>query len=152
LDHLGIKRTSLLGWSMGGNEITEFAAAYPERVDKVIYLEAGYDWSYPKYQEFSAPEPGTADLRSLDAYRSWFRGAWLGQTPWTPGLEAYLRDITHIANDGRVQAIPSGAVLDALVASNFHSSRRYSDVRAPVLALYASSFLPLDGPDLKAMQ
>src|ERR1700757_5086068 len=48
LDHLGIARTSMLGWSLGGNEITEFAAKYPGRVDKLVYLEAGYDWSYPK--------------------------------------------------------------------------------------------------------
>jgi hypothetical protein len=69
-----------------------------------------------------------------------------------PGLEAYLRDITHIAADGRAQPKPSGAVLDALVASNFHSPRRYREVRAPALALYAPSFLPMDASDPKAMQ
>src|SRR5215470_14113293 len=41
-DGLHIEHASLIGWSMGGNEITAFAGAYPSRVDKLIYLEAGY--------------------------------------------------------------------------------------------------------------
>jgi pimeloyl-ACP methyl ester carboxylesterase len=49
LDHLHIERASLLGWSMGGNEVTEFAGRYPERVNKIIYLEGGYDWSDPAF-------------------------------------------------------------------------------------------------------
>jgi pimeloyl-ACP methyl ester carboxylesterase len=141
----GISRAYLLGWSMGGNEITEFAAKYPERVNGLIYLEAAYDWSYPKYQaDFPAINPDATALGSLDAYRAWYRAAWFGATPWTPGLEAYLRDITRINRDGRVQPVPSGAVLDAVAASNAHSSRDYRHVRAPVLAIYASSLLPID--------
>src|SRR5262245_41077828 len=49
LDNLGIGHVSLLGWSMGGDEITEFAGRYPERVEKLIYLEGGYDWSDPAF-------------------------------------------------------------------------------------------------------
>lgn len=145
LDRLGIVRASLLGWSMGGNEITAFAAKYPERVEKLIYLEAGYDWSDSTFQtQFRPPEPDEETLRSLDAYRVWFRRTWFGDVPWTPGLEAYLRDVVRIDSAGGVQPIPAGAVLDSLVASNASSSREYAKVRAPVLALYASSFLPVD--------
>ena len=45
LDSLRIDKTNLLGWSLGGNEITEFAALYPERVSKLIDFESGYDLS-----------------------------------------------------------------------------------------------------------
>src|SRR5262245_51209687 len=115
LDRLDISRTSLLGWSMGGNEETEFAGRYPERVDKLVYLEAAYDWSYSKYQsDFPALSPTASDLQSLDAYRVWYRRTWFGDTPWTSGLEAYLRDITTVAADGSVHPVPSGQVLDAL--------------------------------------
>jgi hypothetical protein len=46
--------------------------------------------------------------------------------------------------------VPSGPILDALAASNANSSRDYRTVRAPALAIYAASFLPLDtaAPDV----
>ena len=49
MDRRGIARASLLGWSMGGNEITAFAGRYPARVDKLVYLESAYDWSDPTF-------------------------------------------------------------------------------------------------------
>jgi pimeloyl-ACP methyl ester carboxylesterase len=49
LDNLGIERANLLGWSMGGDEITEFAGSYSDRVGKLVYLEGGYDWSDPTF-------------------------------------------------------------------------------------------------------
>ena len=71
LDNLGIERIYLLGWSMGGDEITEFAGRYPERVEKLVYLEGGYDWSDASFFEPStkilavnSADPAT--LRSLD--------------------------------------------------------------------------------------
>ena len=86
LDRLGVTRASLLGWSMGGNEITAFAAAHPERVAGLVYLEAGYDWSDVRFQkEFPALAADDTALRSLDAYRAWYRRTWFGDTAWTPG-------------------------------------------------------------------
>ena len=43
LDSLGIRRAVLVGHSIGGYEITHFAATYPDRVAGVIYLDAGSD-------------------------------------------------------------------------------------------------------------
>jgi hypothetical protein len=88
----------------------------------------------------------------LDAYRRWYRQTWFGDTPWTLGLEAYLRDITRIDADGRVHPVPSGAVLDALFMSNANSSRNYRRVRAPALALYASEFLPMDAAEPASLE
>lgn len=145
LDRLGIARASLVGWSMGGNEITEFAGRYPDRVERLVYLEAGYDWSDSRFQgEFPSLAPDASALRSLDAYRVWYRQTWFGNTPWPPALEAYLRDITRVDPDGSVHPVPGGAVLEALNASNANSSRDYRRVRAPALVLYAASFLPMD--------
>ena len=38
-----IKRVSLIGYSLAGNELTELAASYPERVERLVYLDAAYD-------------------------------------------------------------------------------------------------------------
>ena len=50
MDALGISKASLVGWSLGGNEITAMAALHPDRVDKLVYLDAAYDWADPDYK------------------------------------------------------------------------------------------------------
>jgi pimeloyl-ACP methyl ester carboxylesterase len=148
LDALGVARTSLLGWSVGGNEITGFAGLYPDRVDKLIYLDAGYDWSDATFlRTFSAilatNSPDAPDLHSLDAFRAWFRSVWLGaETAWTPGLEAYLRDATRVGRDGQVHMVPPREIAAALFAALATAPREYRKVQAPALALYASDFFP----------
>lgn len=148
LDQLGIRQAHLLGWSMGGNEITEFAARYPDRVTKLVYLDSGYDWSNPAFVQhlmayLRGTRPGASDRVSLDAYRAWYCTHWLGSAEWTNGLEAYLRDATRIVADGSVRGVPSGAMYMPLIRSIASSPRNYRAVGAPALALYATSFLPL---------
>jgi len=40
MDHLNIEKASLAGHSLAGVELTHFAATYPNRVKKMIYLDA----------------------------------------------------------------------------------------------------------------
>ena len=40
MDHLNVERASLAGHSLAGVELTHFAATYPNKVEKLIYLEA----------------------------------------------------------------------------------------------------------------
>lgn len=44
LDSLGIRRASLVGHSIAGAEITRFAARWPDRVEKLVYLDAAHDF------------------------------------------------------------------------------------------------------------
>ena len=137
---------------MGGNEITEFAVSNPEHVLKLVYLEAGYDWSDPSFWEaFEAfPitfEPNSAALQSLDAYRAWYQATWAVGVPWTPGLEAHIRATTRIADDGMVQVLPTASVSEKLLASLASTGRDYAAVQAPALALYSSAFLEADVSD-----
>lgn len=43
LDERKIKRATLAGYSIAGNELTEFAKHYPRRVARLVYLDAAYD-------------------------------------------------------------------------------------------------------------
>lgn len=43
LDVLNIERVTLVGYSLAGNELTEFAIRYPKRLRKLVYLDAAYD-------------------------------------------------------------------------------------------------------------
>jgi pimeloyl-ACP methyl ester carboxylesterase len=75
MDELGIAKAHLAGWSMGGNEITAMAGTHPERVDRIVYLDAAYDWGEPTSADAfkSLPTettPTDSDMKSLDAYRA----------------------------------------------------------------------------------
>ena len=43
LDSLHLARVALVGHSMAGDELTGFAVTYPERVTRLVYLDAVYD-------------------------------------------------------------------------------------------------------------
>jgi pimeloyl-ACP methyl ester carboxylesterase len=45
LDALDIRKVTLIGHSIAGDELTAFASAYPDRVSKVVFLDAAYDRS-----------------------------------------------------------------------------------------------------------
>jgi pimeloyl-ACP methyl ester carboxylesterase len=149
LDRLKIERTHLLAWSTAGADITRFAAVAPGRVGKLVYLDAAYDWSDPTFvseleKMVIANAADLTDLASLDFYRDWFREAWLGAQPWTPGLEAFLRDRVQVADDGHVVSRTPNLVQRQLFAGLSAPPPPYARLRAPALALYASSFFPVD--------
>ncbi|MBY2944253.1 MULTISPECIES: alpha/beta fold hydrolase [Rhizobium] len=153
VDHLGIQRMSVIGWSMGGDEGTAFAGQYPDRVDKLIYLDGGYDWSTPAFLKafediLAANSPGEADVRSLDAVRAWYHEAWPGKAiAWTPGLEAYIRDLAQPDANGTLHLKPDDPASAAVFATLGNWKRDYTKVQAPTLALYATTFFPVDRAD-----
>jgi len=142
-DQLHIDHASLVGWSMGGNEITGFADKYPQRVDKLIYLESGYDWSQADLgNRFAVIAPKKADLASFEAYKKWWLRVWYGAgKKWVPAIEPYLRDTARIAPDGTVTVVPTDAVM-ARIFSGVGIPRDYLDIKAPVMAIYADRFFP----------
>jgi pimeloyl-ACP methyl ester carboxylesterase len=44
LDFMKIDRATLVGFSAAGSEMTPFASTYPDRVNKLVYLDAVNDW------------------------------------------------------------------------------------------------------------
>jgi pimeloyl-ACP methyl ester carboxylesterase len=152
LNTLGIQQAHLLGWSMGGNEITALAAGYPEHVGKLVYLDAAYDWSTPTFFKafgdiLAVNCPAADDLRSLDAFRAWHQAAWLGDIPWTPGLEAYLHELARPDVNGKLHPVPEEEAFAASLAALGAWRCNYTQVQAPALAIYASTFFPLDHRD-----
>ncbi len=155
LDALGIERASLAGWSMGGFEITEFAARYPARVDRVIYLDAAYDWTGPMWVEAAGAwpvdlAPPESATRSLDAYRDWLRSTDYAGVEWSDALEADLRSTVSLSTDGSLERVPRQDVIEAYSTSFFEPGSyppRYGRVAAPTLAIYAGTWFPGNLPD-----
>jgi pimeloyl-ACP methyl ester carboxylesterase len=152
-ESIGIDKASLLGWGAAGSEITAFAARFADRVDRLIYLDAGYDFSDPAFMKAMhdvriATSASQAAMGSLDAYRSWYRTARLGPgTDWNAALEAYIRDANVISADGTVSPVTHDRIMNALFAGLTEKRPDYGAVKARALALYASSFYPVDQGD-----
>jgi len=138
LDDLGIRRAALVGWSSGGDEVTEFAARYPERTRAVVLLDS-YAWSTgaePDGKDFPVDQKlEPKDLRSAASYRSYWKRVMAPNVPWTPAMEAVIADTTRVAKDGSVQLRLSDKVEKAFHDS--HTTSHLGDVRAPMLAMFA---------------
>jgi pimeloyl-ACP methyl ester carboxylesterase len=152
MDSLGIAQAHLVGWSMGGNEITRLAGKHPDRVGRLVYFDAGYDWADPGFvsaiDAFPADlTPPTSALASLDAFRGWIVGLWFPAVP-ADRLEAHTRDYVVEQADGSVRPAMSDSTNQALLVTLITSRRDYGAVRVPALAIYSASFTDLNHPDL----
>ena len=154
MDSLGIAKANLAGWSMGGNEITAAAGLYPDRVEKIVYLDGGYDWSEPLFAAGVGELPISLDpppeaRANLDAYKAWWAPSW-----WPGGdltrVEAYLRDISGVAEDGSLHPVPDSANAANAFGALLSEHRDYRKVKAPALSIYAEVFLSQPGKDSAA--
>jgi pimeloyl-ACP methyl ester carboxylesterase len=146
LDSLKIDTASLLGWSMAGNEISEFATRYPGRVNKLIYFESGYDLSDGGFRELlnHIPKPFLPDssvMKSLDSYREWYHHFWFGDMAWNETLEANLLASVHVNDDGSIVSIPDNRVFNLILTEAMNYPRKYDRVKAPSLVIYTKPFL-----------
>lgn len=144
LDQLRIKRVTLIGHSFGGDEMTQFAGAYPDRVDKLIYLDAAYDRADLASEAFSknpfpSPRPTKDEMASLAGYREWWKR---NRGFWSDAVETDLRE-TSLASDGTIKATLSREVGQALFKNATVYRPDYTKIKARALSLYAISGLPL---------
>jgi len=150
---LNISNANLLGWSMGGNEITEFALRFPEGTNKLIYFESGYDFSEETFNTILktirvSPFPKKQDLNSLDVYRKWYHNFWFADIDWNPTLEANLLASTQILPNNSVVPIPNDSIFELVLRSAMNYRREYKQIHAPALVIYSNPFLyPPNGAD-----
>ena len=146
MDSLGIAKASLAGWSMGGNEITAAAGMYPDRVERIVYLDGAYDWADPAVAAAFAKMPISIDppaeaRANFQAFVAWWMPSW-----WPGGdlgrVEAYLRDISGAQPDGSLHPVPDSANTSRAFAALLSEHRDYRKVKAPALAIYSDLFLP----------
>jgi len=147
MDALGVKKAHLAGWSMGGDEITTMAGTHPERVDRIVYLDAGYDWADSAFVtgfKCLPPiymNPPVSIMASLDAYRAYAKRVWFGSVIDSSWFEAYIRYLVVIQPDGTVRPVMSDSVSQVLANTLLSYRRDYTKVHLPALAIYAKTML-----------
>lgn len=138
LDQLHIKHASIVGHSLGGDEMTRFAGLYPDRVEKLVYLDAAYDRADLASEAFSKnpfppPSASQEDKASLAAYREWWKR---NRGFWSDAVETDLRE-TSLAPDGTIKPSLSPKIGQAIFKGTKESRPDYTKVKAPALAFYA---------------
>jgi pimeloyl-ACP methyl ester carboxylesterase len=147
LDSLGLRKASFAAHSFGGSELNLLGAHYPGRVNRLVYLDSGFDFKAiddsPEWKSgvLQAPQP------PIPPYDDAAGSAW-SWTLWAerlsgPGVpEAEVRTLYRFDGDGRFvgDTDVSGSV-ERLVSGTEPVDLR--GIRAPALALYAV----LDSPE-----
>jgi pimeloyl-ACP methyl ester carboxylesterase len=142
LDSLGLKRASFVGHSFAGTELSYLGAYFPERVERLLYLDAGFDY-YGMMQSkewksgllYGLPQPPTPSYDD-DTGSAWSWTLWAERLSGPGYPEAEVRALYRFdANDRFVGSSTSEDWLKRLDAGMKQVDLRR--IRAPVLAIYA---------------
>lgn len=141
LDSLQLEKVILIGHSVAGDELSDFAARYPQRTEAIIYLEAAYDRSNTTLRLLTLaiagqapPNPPNADDEekiSRQAYREYLKNLYgvywpmseISATRCFDSAGAYLRDVSSAAVNLKI----------------VHGEKEpdYESIKSPALAIYA---------------
>lgn len=129
LDTLSIARASFVAHSFGGNEITSLAAQFPNRVRRLVYLDATYDYtSAPPQPTFDANLMTAADSASPGAVSAYYTSVGL------PAPESEIRNTNIFAADGKmIRDITPDTIYGQILGGTVRPP--YTRVTAPAIAI-----------------
>lgn len=161
VDSLHLTRPVLAGHSLAGQELSSIGSRFPEKVAGLIYLDAAFTYAFDNNTRANFIVDQNELRRGLEALRL---AAYKGDAPEVrrlttrliktdlPALERSLREIEKqtpaaSTNPPTQYMPPPDTGIKRLVREGM---QRFTDVRAPVLAIYAQESMmgiPGDSPD-----
>jgi non-heme chloroperoxidase len=141
-DTLKLGRVNVAGHSIAGDEMTRFALRYPDKVGKLVYLEAAYDrvearrleGRFPKLPQ---PPPEARESGSPEAVRAFVASTEI----LIP--ESEIRATRIFGPDGQyLRPVTPENIVRAVARMVEHPD--YGAVPAPILAIYAVYRTPAD--------
>lgn len=134
---VGVQKADIVGHSMAGEELTHIATTYPERVRRLVYLDAAYDRSnlgalLAKDPVTNRAPPRTA-LKSYESLTQWTQALLKSHSP---AIGADLRQTYAVTPTGLKSRL-SETVAAAVMAGVLSDKPDYRAVRAPALAIYS---------------
>jgi pimeloyl-ACP methyl ester carboxylesterase len=148
LDAVGIENVILAGHSMASVELSHFSALYPERVLKLIFLDAAYDRNGTSYNDMveNSPwrhiQPPGLDIE-YDTEKDYFAAMKRAYPSfaliWTEAMEEQsLHEIIRTA-EGKIADKMSDAISKALMDTMTCYVPEDSKIQVPALSFYALS-------------
>lgn len=157
LDYLNIEKALLGGHSYGGLLSIYIAANYPERVEKVIVLDAAAEMN-PHAPAMLGPTLSRLDKHfpSYEAYLTEMKAA-PQNTFWDKDMESYFKADAHIKEDGSVHPYPnlSNIIEVATGVAQQPWLQTFGNVKQPTLLINALDDYTMDEPllpDFKAKE
>jgi len=145
---LGIEKVILAGHSMAHVELSHFAALYPEKVLKLVYLDAAYDRSASAYKEMLTKNPLLQiqppgldnDYFTAEDYFTAMKRAY-------PGLASVWNDVMEEQSLHEITKTPEGKIIDRMsdeIGKALNDTLRSyvseeAQIKAPVLGIYTIS-------------
>lgn len=143
LDSLGVGQTHIVGCSMGGGTVLDFALEYPGRVGNLVLVGSAVggfnpDFGPPKERDdlVAADEAGDLELVSELEVRMWVDGP--GRSP--EDVEASVRDLVREMNLIALQNEATG--LGDELEPEPPAADRLPDVQAPTLLIVGDEDQP----------
>jgi pimeloyl-ACP methyl ester carboxylesterase len=146
LDALKIDQAILVGHSMAYIELCHFTALDPERVLKLVFLDAAYDNSSPKskaaFEKNPLPKimPGWPEDFSgtIEDYIATIKRLFSAlAVVWNEAMDEQTRHVFKETSDGKVVDKMSDAISKALNDTLASYSPEYSNIQVPVLSFFA---------------
>jgi len=140
IDALKLNRPVLVGHSLGGEELSSVGSRHPEKVAGLIYLDAGYSYAFYDRERGDV----NLDVTDLQTKLEQLRPGKQPQDPKPlirelletslPGMERDLREMQRM-----LQAMPQAQQprMPATIQAIFAGMQKYTDIHAPILAIYA---------------
>ncbi|QKZ13497.1 alpha/beta fold hydrolase [Spirosoma sp. KUDC1026] len=147
LDSLHIQKALLVGHSIAGDEMSKFASSYPDRVAKLVYLDAAYDRTDIMKQFANAPQqpmPTATDSASLDKLNQYLTEVYAVSIP----LEEIQQSFVFSRTGKVLREVAPDYVFGATIPKLQHPDYRH--IQCPALALYAGEELFKEGTPLYA--
>jgi len=157
LDALKIDQVILVGHSMARVELSHFAALYPERLLKLVFLDAAYDSSSLEFQAVMAKNPlpkivPAPPRDNPDNFEDFVAIVKRLSPPlaviWGEVMEEQTRHTVKTTPDGKVVEKMSEAISKAIQDTLASYQPEYPKIQAPVLSFFAirdsSDFLSPD--------
>jgi len=132
LDALKIHRVVLAGHSFAGDEVTRFAAMYPDRVIKLVYFDSAYDHSRipaklrwkPLHGGVPEALPTKEESESPDGGRQWVM---------------------------RTSGEQKGRMIYSMIVGTYAETHEYRKIKAPTLAFFATGYCPASPASAKCL-
>ena len=146
LDCLNIEQAILAGHSFAGIEMSHFAALYPERVLKLVFLDAAYNRSLPEYKDMLENYPvkdfeipgADEDYYTIQDYITFIKRTYPALAAlWGELMDEHILHEVCINSEGKVVDKMTDNISKALNDTIASYVPEDAKIQAPVLSFYA---------------